>query len=323
MPNQIHTGFLEEKELNPKDWRMGGVTGIDHEILKEDGDWTDFLPVNERQGGVYFDTKGCVSFSALNCIEILAKFKGIDWNKSDRFIAKESGTTKRGNYLTKVAETIRKIAGTVPEESWPWYPKQRQPIYEWEDFYAEVDEEVKMEGKRWLEDWEVKWEWLPVYDVKELLKYGAIQVTVQAWPKENEDGSFSNTGAISYNHAVTLFKADDYYYILDHYEHRGSFIKKLPLDYKFGHALLFTLTKKKEEKDMPIIDIPNNTLVQEVEEKGVFGIHLDGKIIVDYETLLLATWLMRNDGDVKGKTQVLTKEQWDGFPKRDLKGNDL
>lgn len=318
----MHTGLIEEKILNPKDWRMGGVSGVDHVVLRDNGDWTTYLPKNERQSGVYFDTKGCVSFSALNCIEALAKFNGIDWNRSDRFTAKQSGTTKNGNYLSKVAESIRKIDGTVPEESWPWFPDQRQPIYEWEDFYADIPDKVVYEAKAWLKDWDVRWEWVDKNKPEDSLKYGPVQVTVQAWPKVNDDGSFSNTGAISYNHAVTLFKKDDkYFYILDHYKYRGTYVKKLLLDYKFGHAILYTLTKKKEEQNMPIIDLPNDTLVQEVEESGVFGLHLDGKILVDDVDKVLATFIMRSDDLTK--KQALTKEQWDSFPKKDLKGNDL
>ena len=55
----------------------------------------------------------------------------------------------------------------------------------------------------------------------------------------------------------------------------------------------------------------------------VGGAVLDGKIYVDDPALLQATWLMRNTGDVSGKTQTLTKEQWDSFSKYNLKNEEL
>lgn len=313
-------GLLRPEELNPKDWRLGGPSGATRSILKASGSYLDVLPDTEYQKGVYFDTMGCVSFSALNCLEIIANVNGMKWNKSDRFTSKISGTTKKGNYLVNVAESIR-THGTVIEENWTWSPKQKQPVYEWDDFYAPIPESIKMEGKRWLNDWEVQWEWIPLDRIKEALTYGPLQVTVKAWPRPNSNGLYTDGGDQNRNHAVTLVEATNKHYtIFDHYD---NVIKKLVPNYDFKWAMQFHLIKKDNDKPMPIIDLTNDVLVQEVEQTGAFGLHLNGKIIIDDVALLQATWLMRNSGDIKGKVKTLTKEQWDSFPKQNLKGNDI
>ncbi len=79
----------------------------------------------------------CATFSDLSSLEIQAKQQtGIEPNWSDRFIAKMSGTTPRGNYLDKVADTVRSI-GLVREEDWP------APInYTWNSYYADIPQDV-------------------------------------------------------------------------------------------------------------------------------------------------------------------------------------
>ena len=66
-------GLLEERELNPKDYRVGGVSGVDRVVIREDGDYRDFLPEYESQVGIYFDAMDCVTRSGSNVIETLAK----------------------------------------------------------------------------------------------------------------------------------------------------------------------------------------------------------------------------------------------------------
>lgn len=317
-PNNF--GLMREREYDPKDWRAGGVSGAYRTIHREDGDYSDFLPDKELQHGVYFDTMGCVSFSALNCLETIANVKGMKWNKSDRFLAKMSGTSRKGNSLITVARTIRD-KGTVPEEEWTWDPTDRIELYDWDDFYATIPEEIKMLGKRWLDDWEIQYEWISMSQIRERLKYGPIQVGVKAWPTPNADGLYTDGGSVSRNHAVMLYKADDTaYYIFDHYD---NMYKKLVPTYDFKWAMQFHLNKIDNTKPMPIVDLANDILVQEVTDSGAFGLHLNGKIIVDDVALIQATWLMRNSGMVGNKVKTLTKEQWDSFPKQDLKGNQI
>lgn len=315
-------GALEEREVRAKDYRVGGISGADRIVIREDGDYRDFLPEMEYQIGVYFDTLACVTFSALNCIETIAKVKGMNWNRSDRFTAKMSGTTRQGNYLAIVAESISRDHGTVEQESWPFPDRQREPVFEWDDFYIEIPETVKMEGRRFLQTWKVQHEWVPTSEIRNMMKYGAIQVTVQAWPNANADGLYENRESNrAYNHAVELIYAcDEYYEIYDHYSRNR---KKLVPNYKFGAAKRFTLKKIDLNEPSPMITLPNNALIQQIGEgaTGAFALHLDGKLLIGETDKVLASWALRSS-DFSNK-RAITKEQWDSFKHLSLKGEPL
>lgn len=310
---------LLESPLNPKDWRMGGVTGSQKTVLREDGQYLDFLPKEEMQIGVYFDTMSCVSFSALNNLEILHRLRGETVNYSDRFLSTISGTTQKGNSFVDVAEALR-LNGAVNEDRWPYPRLQRDPVYTWEEFSSPIPEDLKDEGKAWLDRWNLTWEWVATADLKEALKYGPLQVGIYAGNLP-VNGIYSNPLKKRRNHAVTLigYKEGEYWLIFDHYQ---NFIKKMDWAYDFGSCVQFSLTPKLPISDMPL-NLPNDVLVQEVEQSGTFGLHLNGKIILGDEGKLLATWLLRNKGNVVGKAIPMTRADWEKFPKFDLKNNPL
>src|SRR5688572_10162418 len=83
------------------------------------GNWRQFLPPGEWQRVNSVDLMACVTFSLLNAIETqeLQQTRS-QINYSDRWIAMMSETTPDGNWLYKVADTVRKY-GLVREESWP------------------------------------------------------------------------------------------------------------------------------------------------------------------------------------------------------------
>ena len=136
------TGLIEEVP-KPSDWLMSGETGVDTTARLPEGDWTAYLPTEERQSRrdeYYFDTLSCVTFSALNSIEIqlnlMLKENRIpadvlkqmtqlgflingQFNFSDRFTGILSNTTKAGNTLTAVWDSIRKD-GLLPEADFPF-----------------------------------------------------------------------------------------------------------------------------------------------------------------------------------------------------------
>ena len=65
--------------------------------------------------------------------------------------------------------------------------------------------------------------------------------------------------------------------------------------------------------------LENNSLLQLVEGLGGFGMFLDDKIVVGNTADILASCIMRNGGNLQGKARALTQEQWDMFPKYNLK----
>ena len=140
-------------------YRAGVIKGaLPFEERNPSGDWESVLPPEERQSNDGGDSMSCVTFAELNGIETQEKYQtGFFQEYSDRFIAKMSGTTREGNYLWKVAETIRKY-GLVKEES---YPKPPTP-WTWDEYHkfipADLQAKLEVEGKEWLKKWDVKYE---------------------------------------------------------------------------------------------------------------------------------------------------------------------
>lgn len=132
VPKQ-NTGYLEGSATKNL-WIAGDIP---YEVILPSGDWRPFLPVGEKQRPALVDVMACVTFSCESSLEIQEKQQtGVEPNWSDRFIAKLSGTTPQGNYLDKVADTVRKI-GLVKEEEWP-----TPPNFSWNSYYAEIPQEV-------------------------------------------------------------------------------------------------------------------------------------------------------------------------------------
>src|SRR3990167_11069550 len=89
----------------PTDYIAGA---LGYEVRNPSGDWTPYLPEGEWQYNSHMDSMACVTFSALNSIETQYRFlTGLKRNFSDRFTAKKSGTTGKGNYLYKVTDSMR------------------------------------------------------------------------------------------------------------------------------------------------------------------------------------------------------------------------
>ena len=72
--------------------------------------------------------------------------------------------------------------------------------------------------------------------------------------------------------------------------------------------------------------LEENTLVQLVSGGGEVGLYLDGNIIIDEPSLIQFTWIQRNSkGGIfqNGHVAQLVKEEWDKFPKVNLKMQKL
>jgi hypothetical protein len=127
------------------DWLASGETGIDKKPILKSGDWTPFLPREEKQYLEYtnnnFDTSACTAFSTLSCIE--TQLNALDWgevgrklhnlgvtdNLSDRYLAILSGTTKVGVTFQKAFDTLL-MWGVLPEQDLPFGGAK------WEEYMA-------------------------------------------------------------------------------------------------------------------------------------------------------------------------------------------
>ena len=145
------------------DYIAGSITGLPYEVRNPTGDWLSYLPPGEWQRNHIVDTMACVTFSALNSIETQLKFFGIEKEFSDRFTAIMSGTTKEGNYLFKVADSIRKD-GLILEGDY-----SAPEHYTWDSYYTAPSIELINKAREFLTEYEVRYEFVP--PVKEQLIY--------------------------------------------------------------------------------------------------------------------------------------------------------
>ncbi len=218
---QQNTGLIEAP-LRPTDYIAGTIP---FEVRNPMGDWRDYVPLEEKQYSENIDTMGCVSFSANNCLEIQTKHQtGADINYSDRYLAKMSGTTKEGNWLAKVGDTIRHN-GVVLESTYP------APLnYTWNTYYYTVPQTV-INGAIRLK---VNYEFLPIRQTaldKETLRYQLLHAPIQVV-----------IPAPHPNHAVVLLhiKGDTAYY----FDTYPPYLKTMKVSL-ITSALKYVLTIKK------------------------------------------------------------------------------
>jgi len=170
--NQKNKGFLEQpvQELDYNQ-EMGAKVGrespIVHEVRIFDGNWSDFATDFELQKQNGLEPMDCVTQGVINSIqsqmnwmivtnrmpqkhmELLNKYECIVDGRvqfSKKFIAILSETTKEGNYLTKVAQTVREV-GVVSEKMLPISGST------WDEFYnkGQITEEMRDIGKMFFD----------------------------------------------------------------------------------------------------------------------------------------------------------------------------
>ncbi len=223
---------------------------IPYEVVLPSGDWRPYLPVGEKQRPNLVDVMACVTFSNLSSLEIQNIQKtGIEINYEDRFTAKMSGTTPEGNYLDRVADSVR-LDGVVYQGTWP--PPAN---FTWDSYYTPIPQEIKNKALKL----NMAYEAIPV-DKQSLLyhlKQCPIQVTIPA-PHPN--------------HAVVLvhIQGDTAYY----FDSYSPFLKQIEVS-KISYALklvliktMFTIKKVKVNGAYGVlVDMPNNTAITKAEDE--------------------------------------------------------
>jgi hypothetical protein len=298
-------------ERKPSDWIVGGqgdfFSPLNNKPLITGNNWERYLPVVEYQNNGGYDRMACVTYSILNCFEILHLHQtNKEANFSDRYIAKRSNTSIYGNNVATVFDTVR-TDGLVYEYDW------KDVNTDWNDYYKEVPPVVVAKGKEFIKDWDVYREYVATYNkdkIFEALNYAPLQVIVAY---AAGDGLLSPT--TQYNHAVTCYgaKYGEYWMIYDHYTQTR---KKYAWSYEFGTIIKPTF----KLKEIPMFKPQNNHLYQLTQGLGGFAMGLDGKLVIDDTDKILASVMMRNQGDTKGKTHPLTLVDWDSVQHINLKG---
>jgi hypothetical protein len=278
-------------------WRLGAESAAPREVLEPDADWRRWSIDHERQNKG-METMACVSFSAANAVETHMRRLGLDVNWSDRALAKMSGTTRDGNYLDRVADTVRKL-GMVPEDEWPFKPDDMT----WDQFYRDIPADVLADARGFTDRWDVSYEFCwddSGIGINGALKYGPVQVALNG-------------------HAMLLLHTDPKTGVRTVRDHYSQPLRELPAGTKFLYGLLWHVRPK---KPMPSLKLVPNTLYQLTEPPGGFGLALtEDTMIVEQRWELLASWAVRGGG--KFLTGTLTRAQWDSAGKRDLKGNAI
>jgi len=185
------TGLLFK--FDPKDW-VTGASPLPYEVLVKTGDWRDYLPAEEAQSVIKFDTMSCTTFSALSAIETqinyLIRNKKISGNQlklleelgcvdgfykvnfSDRFTAIKSGTTKQGNFHQNVWDSIKRD-GLLPERDLPFGGTN------WDEYHNKtvITKEMEDKAKKILSVFNFAYEWAvmqPDADLSVHLKHAPL-----------------------------------------------------------------------------------------------------------------------------------------------------
>lgn len=268
-------GFILELP-HPEDYEFLGATKLKGEKLCLEKQWDKWLPTREIQWNRFLDTFSCVTFAALNCLETIFKRKyGEEYNRSDRFTSKMSGTIPgRGNSIRAVAESIRK-AGTVAEEKWPFMPEMNQT-----EFFLAIPEAIKQLGLDWLQEMEIGYEWTSLYGqvgnkekMWEALMESPLHTAVDAGSR-TENGIVQNDFS-TYNHSVMIY-GGEYGKNWNVYDSYDAITKIYVWDYPFFSPLKYTLSKK--NLIPPPADISNDMMIPLIRDSFTQKIYLlDGE----------------------------------------------
>lgn len=344
------SGLLYEPK--PEDYVLGGVTGITFQERLQDGDWSKYFPRGERQKFRQLETMACASYTANDSFEtqvnwmikedlidptLLADWidENGDFNLSDRFTAKMSGTGVNGNSLNAPAESLR-VNGCPPEKMWP-----AGEDFDWDDYYKNPSNEAKLKGKELVDKYfVVKYEWLTAtYDSLAKVKgYSSVKRDLLSQQEKQAPinigtavcpGWFSDDGIIKscslnpvhatlYGHYEELGSLiNSHYKILDHYE---PFVKKLSCLYiiYFGLKMVVTpkeIIKKKNMDSKLFIKTHDQKFVRN-SGTGAFGRVLNGKLRVITSTDRGVLLLM--DDKVRTNGINISNELWESLDKENF-----
>lgn len=231
MDQNQNTGLLL-RDPEQTDWIAGAETGIAYEEVNPEADWKCFLPNPEKQKGRLVETMACVSFSALNCIETqinrmislgqipendltMLKVLGfIDsagkFNASDRFVAKMSGTTKSGNYLTSVWNAIHNF-GLVAESDWPFDMQE----FDWDTYYREIPTGIIEKAARIKEIFDFNYEFVfpgasidARKTIRENIKQAPLQLAAPVCSPWGTTNLITKCGITNPGHATEIYAYD-------------------------------------------------------------------------------------------------------------------
>lgn len=220
-------------------------------VLRENGDWRDYLPLEEAQSRAWLEPSSCYVSAQQNAIAtILEEQFGIkDSNFSARFNCIFANGTPSGGDPLVGAQTFRDY-GLIPEELLPF----NENIYTWQEFvsFKYANKNVCLSsGKGFKGAWELNYDIVSTREepldvkfkkLKEALKYSPICLSV--WGETDANGNYvPKQQGIHDTHFVEAVYVDDEnrIWIRDTY---APYDKKLPANYPFDFAMRHSVSKK-------------------------------------------------------------------------------
>lgn len=252
MRKELHNHGLRVEPIQlGTDYVFGGYSKLKgDEVLQPDGQWIDFRPVVERQYRNNFETNACTAFATLNAIEMLtARLFGIEYNFSDRFVAKGSGTDPAiGNYPKAPADFLRKN-WSVFEEEWPFDESVKNVA----EFYSDIPKKLKTLAIGRGAEYEFGYEYVPTHHPTSLmtaLMYSPVCISVALVPDGN--GMYFKPDGWRDSHWTTLigYKEGEYWLIYDSYpshfedDELPQHVKKVRWDTFFEVAMRYEIKKQ-------------------------------------------------------------------------------
>ncbi len=263
------------------DWIGGDIPWEDRNPT---ADWSPYLVVGEHQSWGSFDCKGCVSFATNNTCEIQIKHQtGVEFNDSDRMLAKESGTTQDGNYVSTVL-LAKRDNRTVREAEWTTPPNP-----DWNSYYAEIPQAIKDRALKTQPYYDLQWEYitdLSPENIRKQLHHAPLLITIPG---------HEVTGIKLEADNQTLTILDDYVFNVDPNQ---PFVRKINLS-DVTHIYKAVITMKGE-----------NMVGYKKQGDATTYIEIGGKFVAlaDFNAFEAL-------GGSSGSIVELTQEQFDKFPK--------
>ena len=241
-------------EINETDRTYAGVTGP---VLREDGDWRDYLPFDEDQRVNGVESSACYIESQQAGIAVLQeeRYGLLDRNYSARFNALLSDGGENGGDPIKGAKSI-KYDGLIPELIMPF-----ANINSWNEYHSwkgANEADCRRIGKDWLTRWEPKYKIVAEREepldtkylsLREALKRGPVMVSVHAWYERN--GLYYKPQGKRDTHLTLAVYLDEQnrIYARDTY---APYLKILEPNTNFEFAMTWTVEKQATKEEIGI-----------------------------------------------------------------------
>lgn len=249
MPKHRHTKIktnFKYPRIKSSDRTFGASLG---QVLREDGDWRDFLPPEELQNQNGVESSACYVEASQHAIAVLQEeaLNLKDQNYSARFNALLSNGTQNGGDPIAGAKSI-KFDGLVPDEMMSFIG-----ITNWPEYHSWKGVDmlgVRAKAKEFLDKWSLNFKILSekntplktkYLDLREALKRSPVPLSVCAWYEKN--GEYYKPEGKRDNHFVLALYLDEHdsIHILDTY---SPYLKVLAPKTQFEFALVWVVEKR-------------------------------------------------------------------------------